>query len=206
MNPFTLKLESIIILHVYASYCCRWPRGWCTFPQSTWSTETWPRGTAWSLQAWWSRLLTLACPGTSTHPITIGQSININCCVVHCILRIYFCGLLCVSCRVHGNALLPVRWMPPESILYGKFTMQTDIWAFGILLWEVFTFGQQPYTGLQNEEVIKCVEKGAHPEIPPSCPATQLMSSCWRRTPQSRPSFDAICATLQTMIGSFENS
>lgn len=43
--------------------------------------------------------------------------------------------------------------MPPESILYGKFTAETDVWAFGILLWEVFTFGQQPYFGLQNEEV-----------------------------------------------------
>ena len=49
--------------------------------------------------------------------------------------------------------MLPVRWMSPESILYGKFTVETDVWAFGILLWEVFTFGQQPYFGLQNEEV-----------------------------------------------------
>ena len=57
--------------------------------------------------------------------------------------------------RVKGNALLPVRWMPPESILYGKFTMETDVWAFGILLWEIFTFGQQPYYGLQNDEVSK---------------------------------------------------
>ena len=49
--------------------------------------------------------------------------------------------------------MLPVRWMAPESVLYGKFTAETDIWAFGILLWEVFTFGQQPYFGLKNEEV-----------------------------------------------------
>ena len=59
-----------------------------------------------------------------------------------------------ITFRVHGSALLPVRWMSPESILYGKFTTETDIWAFGILLWEVFTFGQQPYFGLQNEEVL----------------------------------------------------
>ena len=55
--------------------------------------------------------------------------------------------------RVKGSAMLPVRWMPPESILYGKFTVESDIWAFGILLWETFTFGQQPYFGLDNEEV-----------------------------------------------------
>ena len=49
--------------------------------------------------------------------------------------------------------MLPVRWMPPESVLYGKFTVESDIWAFGVLLWETFTFGQQPYFGLDNEEV-----------------------------------------------------
>ena len=55
--------------------------------------------------------------------------------------------------RVQGNALLPVRWMPPECLLYGKFTSASDVWAYGVLLWEVFTFGQQPYAGLTNEEV-----------------------------------------------------
>ncbi len=55
--------------------------------------------------------------------------------------------------RVKGAAMLPVRWMPPESMLYGKFTVESDIWAFGILLWEAFTFGQQPYFGLDNEQV-----------------------------------------------------
>lgn len=57
------------------------------------------------------------------------------------------------SCRVKGSAMLPVRWMPPESVLYGKFTVESDIWAFGVLLWEAFTFGQQPYSGVENEEV-----------------------------------------------------
>lgn len=59
----------------------------------------------------------------------------------------------CFCYRVKGNAILPVRWMAPESILYGKFTVETDVWAYGILLWEIFTFGQQPYSGLTNEEV-----------------------------------------------------
>ena len=55
--------------------------------------------------------------------------------------------------RLKGATMLPVRWMPPESMLYGKFSVESDIWAFGILLWEVFTFGQQPYFGLDNEQV-----------------------------------------------------
>ena len=90
--------------------------------------------------------------------------------------------------------------MPPESLLYAKFSTQTDIWAFGVLLWEIFTFGQQPYTGLSNEEVIKSIEKGVTPEILPNCPATNLMRNCWKRTPKTRPSFEAICALLTTLV------
>lgn len=92
--------------------------------------------------------------------------------------------------------------MPPESILYGKFSTKTDIWAFGVLLWEIFTFGQQPYPGLVNEEVIKCVERGAHPVIPPACPVARMMKNCWKHSPRSRPSFKAILASLKFLIGS----
>ena len=113
---------------------------------------------------------------------------------------VYNLEMLGFQRRVHGNAMLPVRWMPPESLLYGKFSTHTDIWAFGILLWEIFTFGQQPYTGLTNEEVIKCVERGIYPEIPPDCPTTNLMRNCWKRSPKSRPGFEAICATLKTLL------
>ena len=120
-----------------------------------------------------------------------------------CCMGACTCILLSLTklCRVHGSAMLPVRWMPPEAILYGKFSTQTDVWAFGILLWEIFTFGQQPYTGLSNEEVIKCVERGECPEIPPECPVSQLMKNCWKRTPKSRPRFEAIRASLKILFG-----
>lgn len=49
--------------------------------------------------------------------------------------------------------MLPVRWMAPESIMYGKFTLESDIWSYGVVLWETFTFGKQPYYGHSNEEV-----------------------------------------------------
>lgn len=55
--------------------------------------------------------------------------------------------------QMAGNRMLPVRWMSPESICVGKFTLESDIWSYGVLLWEVYTFGLQPYYGRTNEEV-----------------------------------------------------
>ena len=55
--------------------------------------------------------------------------------------------------------MLPIRWMAPESIVYGKFTTATDVWSFGVVVWEVLTYAQQPYVGMTNEEVIKFVTK-----------------------------------------------
>lgn len=49
--------------------------------------------------------------------------------------------------------MLPVRWMPPESILYRKYTVESDAWSFGVVLWEVFTYGKQPWYELSNHEV-----------------------------------------------------
>ena len=50
--------------------------------------------------------------------------------------------------------MLPVRWMPPEAVLHGKFTVDSDVYSYGILIWEVFTYALQPYYGYTNEEVI----------------------------------------------------
>ena len=72
--------------------------------------------------------------------------------------------------RVHGRAVLPIRWMAPECIVHGKFTVATDVWSFGVVMWEVFTYGQQPYVGMTNEEVIKFVIKQGTLEPPSGCP------------------------------------
>lgn len=57
--------------------------------------------------------------------------------------------------KVGGHTLLPVRWMPPESIMYRKFTGESDVWSFGVVLWEIFSFGRQPWYGYSNQEVMQ---------------------------------------------------
>ena len=104
--------------------------------------------------------------------------------------------------RVEGKRALPIRWMSPESIVYGKFTVSSDVWSFGIVLWEIFTFGKQPFYGISNEEV---VELAAHKKIivspPPTCPFAigNLMLQCCNTNPKKRPTFEDIHSNLTEM-------
>lgn len=96
--------------------------------------------------------------------------------------------------------MLPIRWMPPESILYRKFTVESDIWSFGVVLWEVFTYGKQPWYELANHEVIEQVTQGKILSQPPGCPDEMysIMTSCWQQ-PQDRPAMSEIHSRLKQM-------
>ncbi|KAJ7406712.1 proto-oncogene tyrosine-protein kinase ROS isoform X2 [Willisornis vidua] len=72
--------------------------------------------------------------------------------------------------RKRGEGLLPVRWMAPESLIDGVFTNHSDVWAFGVLMWETLTLGQQPYPGFSNTEVLHHVRSGGRLESPNNCP------------------------------------
>ncbi|XP_013794261.1 tyrosine-protein kinase transmembrane receptor Ror2-like [Limulus polyphemus] len=93
---------------------------------------------------------------------------------------------------------IPIRWMPIESILFNKFTVESDVWAFGVVLWEVFSFGLQPYYGLTHEEVVKYVQEGNILSCQDNTPSSiyNLMKNCWTRKPSNRPSFKFIYKTL----------
>jgi len=101
--------------------------------------------------------------------------------------------------RVQSKSLLPVRWMPPEAIMYGKFTTESDIWAFGVVLWEIFSYGLQPYYGYSNQEVIEMIRSRQILPSPEDCPARMygLMVECWHEMPTRRPNFRETSARLR---------
>ncbi|XP_016424034.1 BDNF/NT-3 growth factors receptor-like [Sinocyclocheilus rhinocerous] len=90
--------------------------------------------------------------------------------------------------RVGGHTMLPIRWMPPESIMYRKFTTESDVWSLGVVLWEIFTYGKQPWYQLSNNEVIECITQGRVLQRPRTClkEVYDLMLGCWQREPHTR--------------------
>ncbi|KAJ8277932.1 hypothetical protein GJAV_G00081820 [Gymnothorax javanicus] len=108
--------------------------------------------------------------------------------------------------RIQGRAVLPIRWMSWESILLGKFTTASDVWAFGVTLWETLTFcKEQPYSQLSDEQVIENTgeffrdqKRQIYLPQPDMCPDSiyKLMLSCWRRNTKDRPTFLEIHRTL----------
>ena len=96
------------------------------------------------------------------------------------------------------SACLPVRWMSPESLLYGRFTVKSDVWSYGVLMWEVFTFATQPYFGATNQEVIDNIRGLVLLECPSLCTQEMydIMLECWQKMPIKRPH---ICEVLQSL-------
>ncbi|XP_063398895.1 tyrosine-protein kinase SRK2-like isoform X1 [Mytilus trossulus] len=91
----------------------------------------------------------------------------------------------------HGSKF-PIKWTAPEAALYGKFTIKSDIWSYGILLVELVTHGQIPYPGMQNREVLEQIERGYRQSKPSKCPESMydIMKKCWDKVPANRPTFE----------------
>ncbi|XP_053195917.1 neurotrophic tyrosine kinase, receptor, type 2b [Scomber japonicus] len=103
--------------------------------------------------------------------------------------------------RVGGHTMLPIRWMPPESIMYRRFTTESDVWSLGVVLWEIFTYGKQPWYQLSNNEVIECITQGRVLQRPRTCPKEvyDLMLGCWQREPYMRLNIKEIHSMLQSL-------
>lgn len=94
--------------------------------------------------------------------------------------------------QTHGK--WPVKWYAPECINYYKFSSKSDVWSFGVLMWEAFSYGQKPYRGMKGSEVSAMLEKGERMGCPPGCPREMydLMNLCWTYDVESRPGFSAV--------------
>uniref|UniRef100_A0A8D8YG78 receptor protein-tyrosine kinase n=1 Tax=Cacopsylla melanoneura TaxID=428564 RepID=A0A8D8YG78_9HEMI len=97
---------------------------------------------------------------------------------------------------------IPVRWTAPEAIAFRKFTSASDVWSFGIVCWEVMSYGERPYWNWSNQDVIKSIEKGYRLPAPMDCPEAvyQLMLDAWQKERTHRPSFTSIVKTLDKLI------
>ncbi|XP_062867496.1 macrophage colony-stimulating factor 1 receptor isoform X2 [Trichomycterus rosablanca] len=104
---------------------------------------------------------------------------------------------------VRGNARLPVKWMSPESIFNCIYTVQSDVWSYGILLWEIFSLGRSPYPDVKVDarfyEMIKDGYQMSHPDFAPP-EMYQIMMMCWNLDPNSRPTFGKIVQTINTLL------
>lgn len=93
-----------------------------------------------------------------------------------------------------GGTKFPIKWAPPEVLNYTRFSSKSDVWAYGVLMWEVFTCGKMPYGRLKNTEVVERVQRGIILEKPRTCAKEiyDVMKKCWSHHPEERPSFRAL--------------
>lgn len=97
---------------------------------------------------------------------------------------------------------LPIKWMSPESINFRRFTTSSDVWMFGVCMWEILMLGVKPFQGVKNNDVIGKIENGERLALPPGCPPRlySLMSQCWCYEPSKRPSFKDIREVLNEIL------
>ncbi|MBN3286579.1 EPHA4 protein, partial [Polyodon spathula] len=97
---------------------------------------------------------------------------------------------------------IPIRWTAPEAIAYRKFTSASDVWSYGIVMWEVMSYGERPYWDMSNQDVIKAIEEGYRLPPPMDCPVAlhQLMLDCWQKERSNRPKFGQIVNMLDKLI------
>lgn len=108
----------------------------------------------------------------------------------------------------NDNDAIPVRWMPLESILYNKYTVESDVWAYGVCLWEIFSFALQPYYGMTHKEVVQYLKDGNVLQCPENTHRSiyELMRLCWNLKPNLRPAFSTIHHTLEMIAADLQQA
>ena len=106
-------------------------------------------------------------------------------------------GVVRLLKEVHEECSIPIflpKWTAPEALLHGNFTTKSDVWSFGIVLYEIVTYGNSPYIGMSNTQVIKEVQEGYRIPCPEHCQEKlyNIMLSCWNKEFQNRPTFETL--------------
>ncbi len=111
----------------------------------------------------------------------------------------------CLLSSIKSTMPLPLRWLAPETLQNGKFSPYTDVWSFGVLLWEVFSFGTRPYPDLSNAQVVLQVMNHLLLPRPDNCPDSvyELMRRCWSKVPSERPWFGPVRKELNAVLDGF---
>ncbi|XP_035514056.1 LOW QUALITY PROTEIN: fibroblast growth factor receptor 1-A [Morone saxatilis] len=105
------------------------------------------------------------------------------------------------------NGRLPVKWMAPEALFDRIYTHQSDVWSFGVLLWEIFTLGGSPYPGVPVEELFKLLKEGHRMDKPSTCTQElyMMMRDCWNAVPSQRPTFKQLVEDLDRCLAMTAN-
>ena len=96
--------------------------------------------------------------------------------------------------EAHTGAKFPIKWAAPEATMYNNFTIKSDVWSFGILLYELITYGHAPYPGMTNAQVLEALQTGYCMPCPMGCPEQlyEIMRDCWKKDAASRPTFETL--------------
>ncbi|XP_044252210.1 tyrosine-protein kinase Fer isoform X3 [Drosophila takahashii] len=107
-----------------------------------------------------------------------------------------------------GMKQIPVKWTAPEALNFGKYTSLCDVWSYGILMWEIFSKGDTPYSGMSNSRARERIDTGYRMPTPENTPAEmyRLMLKCWAADAESRPHFDEIYNVVDALILRLDNS
>ncbi|XP_072048334.1 fibroblast growth factor receptor 3-like [Amphiura filiformis] len=104
--------------------------------------------------------------------------------------------------RFHHETPLPVRWMAPEALLRGIYSQMSDVWSFGVVMWEIASRGEKPYPGISAKDVVIFLKDGNKMVPPRSCEQKicNIMNSCWEETPDQRPKFEDLVEKFDNIL------
>ena len=108
------------------------------------------------------------------------------------------------ACVSHNRGMSPVKWTALEALIHGRFTIKSDVWSFGIFLFELITYGRAPYADMNNAQVIEELQNGYCLPCPVNCPEQlyEMMTECWNSNADCRPTFESLLWKLENFFGS----